>query len=196
LKGQADHVVNIAYELSLSANPPTIQELRRRFGSELRQPDPCAADGCGYDLFVSNRPLAAARLVPYAALRSYFWVKNGVVYENRLEFWTVTKQGPMVLSYVVVKYCEDCNSFEINPWKDSSYWGTTGSVEIGYAASTENKRKAIALNTDCLARARGCTNIAEMFPGLWRQTPDGVISCRLPNTEGVVSKSAQPQSVH
>src|ERR1700722_6581813 len=69
VRRNAERVVRIAYELSLSGRPPTIQELRQRFGSALRQPDPCAPDGCGYDLFVSNRVLAAIRLIQYAEIR-------------------------------------------------------------------------------------------------------------------------------
>ena len=55
----------------------------------------------------------------------------------------------------------------------------TGSVEIGYAASPANKHKAIALNSGCLTRLRGCNNqefvgragIAEL--GLNSQFADG-----------------------
>src|SRR5579863_3507948 len=88
IKRNADSVVRIAYELTLNGHPPTIRELRQRFGSELKQNDPCALDGCDYDLFVSNRVLAAVGLIPYATLRSSFWVKNGVVDASGLEFWS------------------------------------------------------------------------------------------------------------
>ena len=181
VKRNADSVVRIVYELTLNDRPPTIQELRQRFGSSLRQNDPCAPDGCDYDLFVTNRLLAAIRLGPYASLRSSFWVKNGVVDTSSLEFWS--RGGAFY--YVIVHYCEHCDSFEINPWEASSPLGT-GSVEIGYAASAANKRKAIALDTGCLTRLRGCGNIAELVPDLWRQTSATTISCRIPNHEGTV----------
>src|SRR5580658_7232679 len=100
VKRNADSVLRIAYELSLNGRPPTIQELRRRFGSALRQNDLCAPDGCDYDLFVSNRVLAAIGLIPYATLRSSFWVKNGVVDASSLEFWT-----GRAFYYVIVHYC-------------------------------------------------------------------------------------------
>ncbi len=181
VKLSADGVVRIAYELTLKGRPPTIQELRQRFGSALRQNDPCAPDGCDYDLFVSNRVLATIGLISYATLRSSFWVKNGAVDTNRLEFWS--RGG--VFYYIIVHYCEHCDSFEINPWRASSPLGT-GSAEIGYAASAANKRKAIALDTGCLTHMRGCSNIAELVPDLWRQTSATAISCRIPNHEGTV----------
>jgi len=181
IKRNADRVVRIAYELSLNSRPPTIQEIRQRFGSALRQNDPCAPEGCDYDLFVSNRVLAATGLIPYATLRSSFWVKNGVLDASGLEFWSPSG----AFYYLIVHYCEHCDSFEINPWRASSPLGT-GSVEIGYVASAANKRKAIALDTGCLTRLRGCSNIAELVPELWRQTSATTISCRIPNHAGTV----------
>ena len=184
VKRNADSVVRIAYGLTLNSRPPTIQELRQSFGSALRQNDPCAPDGCDYDLFVSNRVLAAIRLIPYAEIRSSFWVKNGVVDASRVEFWTVTDRG-RAFYYNIVNYCHHCNSFTISPSTDSSPLDTAGAVWIGYGASGDNKRKAFALDTGCLARLRGC-NLAELVPGLWRQTSATTISCRIPNHEGTV----------
>jgi hypothetical protein len=88
LKRSADAVVRVAYELSQKGQTPTLQDVRQRFGSALEQPDPCTAYGCGYQIMLYNRVLATVHL-PYAVLRSYFWPRNGVIDENRLEFWTV-----------------------------------------------------------------------------------------------------------
>jgi hypothetical protein len=181
VKRNADSVVRIACELTLNGRPPTIQELRQRFGSALRQNAPCVSDGCDYDLFVSNRVLAAIGLMPYATLRSSFWVRNGVVEASGLEFWS--RGGAFY--YTIVHYCEHCDSFTISPSSDSSPLDTTGAVWIGYAVSAENKRKAIALDTGCLARLRGC-NLAELAPELWRQTSATTISCAIPNHDGAV----------
>jgi hypothetical protein len=48
-----------------------------------------------------------------------------------LELWMITGNGTMRLSYVLVKYCDQCNSLTIHPWEDSSPLRVTGSVEIG-----------------------------------------------------------------
>ena len=188
VKRNADSVVRIAYELTLKERPPTIQELRQRFGRALRQNDPCAPDGCNYDLFVSNRGLAAIGLIPYATLRSSFWVKNGVLDTSGLEFWSPGG----AFYYIIIHYCQHCDSFEINPWEASSPLGT-GSVEIGYTASAANKHKVIAMDTGCLTRLRGCSNIAELVPDLWRQTSATTTSCRIPNHEGTVDTTPNRQ---
>jgi hypothetical protein len=192
LKRSADAIVRVSYELSQKAQTPTLQEIRHRFGSALEQPDPCTAYGCGYQIILYNRVLAAAHL-PYSVLRSYFWATNGVIDDNRLEFWTVGSQGVVALSYVEVKYCDRCDSVSIVPWQGSTQLNTTGSVEIGSDSSANMKRIALALDTGCLTRLGGCTNIAELSPKVWQQTSSRTISCRIPTHEGVIDKlSDQP----
>jgi hypothetical protein len=185
LKRRADHVVDAAYALSLQKRPPALQELRQRFGGALRQPT-CTPYGCDYDVFLSNRVLAAVHLVPYAALRLSFWVENGAAASSSLDFWTTAGERGMVLSHVLVKYCDRCDTFQILPFEDSSYLGTSGSIEIGYRSAANKKRLALSLNTGCLTGLRGCATIPEMFPKLWQLTPAGNISCRIPNREGAV----------
>jgi hypothetical protein len=187
LKRTADDAVKAVYEFSNRQHPPTIQEVRRRFGSALRQPDPCIAEGCGYDLLLSNRILAATHLVPYAALRSYYWTRNGIVDQSGLEFWTTARSGAAILAYVIVKYCEGCDSITINPSEKSSPLGT-GSVEISYRSPAGLKRVALALNTWCLTGLSPCNNIADVFPDLWRITPERTIRCLIPNQYGVVDE--------
>src|ERR1700731_1728917 len=87
LKPRADYLVRTSYELSQRDNPPSVEEVRQRFGSDLKQPSPCMSDGCGYDIVISNRLLAALYLAPYTALRSEFWAKNEVMQSNNLLLW-------------------------------------------------------------------------------------------------------------
>jgi hypothetical protein len=103
-----------------------------------------------------------------------------VVESNSVDFWTVTRKGCCALSYVLVKYCNQCNSFVINPSEVSSPLGTSGSVEIGSQSIAEEKRIALAFNTGCLTSWRGCTNIAEIMPEIWWVTPAHTIGCRKP----------------
>jgi hypothetical protein len=187
LKRSADAVVRVAYELSQKGQTPTLQDVRQRFGSSLEQPDPCTAYGCGYQIMLYNRVLAAVHL-PYTVLRSYFWARNGVIGSNSLEFWTVgSSRGVVALSYVEVKYCDRCNLVMIVPWEDSPL-RVTGSIDIGTASSANMKRIALALDTGCLTRLGGCTNIAELSPKVWQQTSSRTISCRIATHEGIIDK--------
>ena len=187
LRRCADDIVRSAYELSQKRQSPTVEEVRQRFGSALEQPSPCTAGGCGYQVLLSNRVLAALRLTPYSVLRSSFWARDGVIESSLIEFWTHS-QDRWVLFYVQVKYCQHCDSFVVVPWNDTRP-PVTGSVEIGSASTTEMKRVALALNTQCLTRLGGCATIADVSPNIWQRTSSGIIRCRIPNHEGDVEKT-------
>lgn len=191
LRRSAEDVVRASYDLSLQRRPPTVPELRERFGRTLRQPNPCTSEGCEYDIVLSNLWLAELHLLPYTALRSSYWTKNGVVKSNSLDLWMMTPKGTWALSYVLVKYCDQCNSFTINPWEDSSLLGTTGSVEIGSMSPAVEKRTALGFNTECLTSWRGCTNIAEQMPKIWYVTSRRTIGCRIRNREGDSTRRAK-----
>jgi hypothetical protein len=185
LKRSAEELVRASYGFLLQRRPPTVQELRERFGRALRQPNPCTSDGCGYDVLLSNLALAELHLVPYTYLRSSFWAKNGVVESNNLELWMITPRGTWALpegswagADVLIKYCDQCNSFSIYLPEDSPALQRKGSVEIGSMSTSVEKLNTLAFNTNCLTSWRGCTNIADLMPNLWRVTP------RRRNSEG------------
>lgn len=178
LRSSAEELVRASYGLLLQRRPPTVHDLRERFGRALRQPNPCTSDGCGYDVLLSNLALAEFHLVPYTYLRSSFWAKNGVVESNSLELWMITQRGTWTLPQgswagadVLIKYCDQCNSFMIYPSEGSPALQRKGSVEIGSMSTMVGKLDALAFNTDCLTSWRGCTNMADIMPNLRSATP-------------------------
>src|SRR6266851_3387795 len=85
VKGRAETVLRESYELSRGEHAPTLSDLRQRFGTELKQSDPCIASVCKYEIMLSNRALAKLYLSPYTTLSSSFWVRDDLVQENVLE---------------------------------------------------------------------------------------------------------------
>lgn len=180
LKRSADKVVRFSYTLSQRENLPTLDEIRRQFGTQLKQPDPCTASGCQYEVMLSNLVLAGIHLAPYTALRSTFWVKDGLVESNSLIFWTGGGQRRMVVIDVLTKYCDRCDSFTVNPCDGSTESVASGSADIGYRSTAENKRTALTLGTACLTSLRGCDTIADLLPTEWQRTSDSTIQCQVP----------------
>ena len=84
---RARFMLRTAQELSEQETQPTVDQIRQRFGARL-QAEYCGADICSYNVTVSNRVFAALHVVPYTELRSNFWVRNGLVYENLLDYMT------------------------------------------------------------------------------------------------------------
>jgi hypothetical protein len=176
LKHSAEEVVRVSYELSQRESPPTLEDLRQRLGTQLRQSATCTDSGCGYEVTLSNRLLSKLRLAPYTALRSSFWVRDNVLEENVLEVWTVSRRGGMV-AYVDAKYCEECNDFDIVPCAGATASVRSGSVSIGSRSRSVDKKTAFGFNTECLSSLRGCASVAELLPTIWGTTSEGTFQC-------------------
>jgi hypothetical protein len=176
LKHSAEKVVRVSYELSQRESPPTLEDLRRRLGTQLTQFAPCTDSGCGYEVTLSNQLLSKLHLAPYTALKSSFWIRDNVLEENILEVWTASRRGGMV-SYVDAKYCEDCNDFEVVPCVGATASVRSGSVRIGSRSRSLDKQAAFGFNTECFNSLRGCASVAELLPTIWRTTSEGTLQC-------------------
>jgi hypothetical protein len=177
LRSSAEKIFRVSHELSTRNHPPTLGDLRQQFGADLKQPDPCMASGCKYEVMLSNRALARIRLIPYTALSSSFWVKDDVVQENVAELWTVNREGRMIVAYVDAKYCKGRDGFDVIPCEGSIASLASGSVSIGSGSGLEEKRAAFAFNPSCLTTFRGCTTIADLAPALWHGSASGTVQC-------------------
>jgi len=185
LSSRAESMVRIAYELSEQAQPPTLGELRERYGDQLRI-NGCAGADCAYTVTLSNRFLAALQLVPYTELQSHFWLRDGVLSGHMLDYRIVGHRYSVV-THVQTDFCDTCRAFAIDPWTGSSPSTTNGLVEIGIKTPASSRRTVLSLNTRCLTR-RGCVSVADLLPAVWTKTADARIACRIPTDKGWVER--------
>jgi hypothetical protein len=155
LRRNADRIIRSSYELFQQEQRPSLDDVRERFGGKLKQTSPCRDAGCGFEVVLSNRLLARFHLAQFTTLTSTFWVRNGTVDENVVEFWTVRGDGRMILAYTDAKYCKGCNDF-------SSY----NSLNIDLGSQAFRKRGAFGFNANCLLSAKGCTTAADLLPAI------------------------------
>jgi hypothetical protein len=158
VRRNADGIIRSSYELFQQGQRPTLDDIRHRFGHELKQTGPCKDFGCGYEVVVSNRLLARLHLTQLTTLRSSFWVRDGSVDENILEFWTVREDGGIILSYTDAKYCGTCNAF----------WAGGNSVRIDSGSQAPEKRAAFGFNTSCFLSVQRCASATELLPAVRR----------------------------
>ena len=145
LRHSADRIIRSSYELFQQEQRPSLDNVRERFGDELKQTSPCKDFGCGFEVVLSNRLLARFHLAQFTTLKSTFWVRNGTVDENVVEFWTVREDGGMILAYTDAKYCKACNDFSSGK-----------SVNIDLGSQALQKRGAFGFNASCLLSVKGC----------------------------------------
>ena len=153
LRRNADQIIRSSYELFQQEETPSLDNVRERFGDKLKQTSPCKDVGCGFEVVLSNRLLARFHLAHFTTLKSTFWVRNGKVDENIVEFWTVRGDGAMILEYTDAKYCKACNDFS-----------SGNSLNIDLASRAFRKRGAFGFNANCLLSVRGCATAADLHP--------------------------------
>ncbi len=190
VKAAADGVLRTAYELSQQRPNPSVADLRQRFRHRLKQVSSCPPSECAYTVAVSNRILALLRLAPYTEISSRFYVRDGVMLGNMVDYTTVVDHRRSIVTHLQIDLCSDCQTFAIHPWSESSALDTNGLVEIGSQTSAQSIRSVLLLNTACLTSLSGCETIADLLPTVWRRTADGRIACRVANDRGFVEKPA------
>jgi hypothetical protein len=187
LEHRANHLVRVCYEFSERVKPPSLEEIRNAFGSDLQQLGPCSNDGCGYEVNVSNGLLHAFHLVPYTNLRTQFWEQKGVMQSNSVYFYSM----PHSVVDVLVKYCSGCDSPSVFPYKNHSR-SSSGYVEIDMSASAIARSKALGLDTACMTRWGGCASIAQLLPTVWQKAEQDTVNCIIPNHNGTFDR-VQPK---
>jgi hypothetical protein len=185
---QARFMLRTAQEFSEQETQPTVDEIRQRFGARL-QVDYCGADSCSYKVTVSNQIVAALHLVPYTELQSNFWVRNGLVYENLLDYMTTVRDRKNVTAHAAVQFEKGC-VFSLDPWEDSSPTNSNGLADIAPDCPSAEKQVVLDLNIACLTKLGGCGTIADLIPTMWKHNADGTIRCRIPSCEGFVHPPA------
>jgi len=190
LHKHADSVLQNVYELSQQRPAPVLADVQQRFGRELKQLDGCSDSKCTYTVLLSNRALAAARIAPYAEIKSYFRVERGLVVGTMIDYTATVGRRDSVVSHVQIDFCEGCQMFALHPWDNSSPLHTNGLVEIGSDAPAQNIRTVLSLNTRCMTMFGGCETVADLLPTVWQRTANKEIACRIQNDRGFVVRPA------
>jgi hypothetical protein len=186
LRNRAESLVRSAHELSnYKSGPLTSAVLKKQYGSSLKTLQDCTPSFCGYEVVVTNRVLALLRLVPYTELKSQFWLRNGVVYENMLDYMTTVHRRYNVVAHASIGFDEG-GYFAVHPWGASAPLDSNGLAHISAVLSNSKKQTVLALDTGCLTRIGGCTTIAELLPSVWQRAPNDQIKCVVSNHEGWV----------
>jgi hypothetical protein len=185
LRKRGESMVRSAYELSNYNGPLTSTVLKKQYGRSLKTLPECTPSLCAYEVVIKNRVLALLHLVPYTELRSQFWLRNGVVYENMLDYMTTVDRRYNVVAHAGIGFNED-PYFAVHPWGASAPLDTNGLAHISSVLPNVKKQTVLALDTSCLTRIGGCTTIAELLPSVWQRTPNDQIKCVVSNHEGWV----------
>jgi hypothetical protein len=185
LQWKAESLIrNVSTLYQSPGKAPAISTVQALYKGELTQKG-CTPDYCVYEVVVSNRILAALHWAPYTELRSEFWVQNGVVVTNALDYTSSANQLHSIVSHVYIQDGEG-PEFDLDPWEESTPIDTNGIVGVRPESLRAHEQTVLGFDTRCLTSHRGCTTVAELLPTVWEMRKVGGIRCRLKNHEGWV----------
>lgn len=186
LTRRADALVRVSSDFANRARKPlSITDVQQQFGTKLRQKEGCTTSYCSYEVVLSNYVLAALHFAPYRELRSGFWVRDGIVIFNTLDFMTTDNQHRNVVAHADIEFDNECYFF-LDPWGNAAPVETNGLATLSADCASAEKTSVLGLNTACLTEFHGCNTIADLLPTVWTRTDDNRIMCRIPNKKGVV----------
>lgn len=159
----------------------------------------CDRDLCQYRFVFKNRVLS----IPHLAKRAEIEVIVSIFHEQLDEVMVaitsnVFKENSPVLN-IAEAFCKGrtdipCTDFAINPHGRDVQPTWNGDIFIGQLASDDQKRAAWAFNFDCLVAYKGCRDISELNPVVWKLTSRHTVSSRLRSTADSIAEATQPLS--
>jgi len=156
----------------------------------------CDREFCQYQFVFTNRLLSTFHLATPSEIEVFV-----SVYQKRLEHVdvdltsdTLKENRPVVhVQEDFCKYRTDirCEHFAINPHGRDATQTWNGNLLFGQLVKEDQERAAWALNVDCLKALRGCQDISELNPAIWKRTSSNKVSGRMRSTADSIAEGAQ-----
>jgi hypothetical protein len=159
----------------------------------------CDRDACQFRFVFDNRVLSIPRLAKQAEIEvivSFFHERLDAVMAS-LTSNVFQENSPVV--HVAESFCKDrtdisCKEFAINPHGRNVEPAWNGNIFIDQLASQNQKQAGWAFNFDCLMSYKGCHDISEINPLIWKRTSPNRVSTRVRSTADSMAEAAQPLS--
>jgi hypothetical protein len=174
----------------------TAVALMRKYRNRLVDSN-CQSDLCQYQFLFTNKAISIFRVVPKAEIRAYVTMNRGALSVVDLDYTSdvFKAQSPIVgvqEDFCVARGFPSCNYFYVDPHGSNVLKTWNGNVMFGQMATLKQRRAAWALNPDCFTAWRGCTNISQLLPTIWKLTSPVAVSSRMRSMADSIADAAQP----
>ncbi len=160
----------------------TFSSFRKQHGESLRQQPGCASAYCAWEIRVSSVPRPLQRGLPYTDLSAVFLGRGGKADGVLIEYTTRRVEGVSPIVHIQIDPCtKTCErSFYLHPHGESAeLWN--GIIEINPQATSKERQAAFALDLSCFTKIRGCDDIAQMLPSVWKHIDTRTLLSRVPS---------------
>jgi hypothetical protein len=157
----------------------------------------CESDQCQYQLLFTNGALSRLHLAPEAEIRAYVTLRGSTLAIISVEYTSSVFKTNSPIVGIQEDFCKvgrtpPCDYFYLDPHGLNVAKTWNGSVEFGQMATTVQKQTSWAMNPNCFIALRGCKNISELLPNIWKLTAPGAVSSRLRSMADSIADASQP----
>jgi hypothetical protein len=183
--------------LDTAANPTTASlSFIRRYSRRMTEKN-CHSDSCQYRFDFTNRVMSAFHLAPRADIRVYVTLYQGSLSFALVEYTSAVFKANSPIVWIQEDFCANaatspCNYFYLDPHGHNVSETWHGNVQFAQLATPEQKRAALALNLGCVIAVRGCRDISQLLPTIWKRTGPGTVSSRMRSMADSIAETSQP----
>ena len=157
----------------------------------------CESDLCQYQLLLTNGALSRLHLVPEAEIRAYVTLRHSALAFIRVDYTSSVFKANSPIVGIQEDFCKvrgipPCDYFYLNPHGLNVAETWNGDVTFGQMATTVQKQASWAMNSNCFVALKGCKNISELLPRIWKLTSPGAVSSRMRSMADSIADAAQP----
>jgi hypothetical protein len=196
---QARMLIDKIRNVDTAADPTAASGSLMRLYSDRLVSQICERELCQYQFLFTNGVSSNLHVVPRAEIRMYVSIYAGNLSDINVQYTSAVFTADSPIVSVQEDFCGNrtdisCEHFAVNPHGRDVDQTWNGSVEFGQKATREQKRAAWALNLHCVAALRGCKDISQLLPTVWKLTGPGTVSSRMRSTADSIAEASQPLS--
>jgi hypothetical protein len=167
--------------------------LQKKYGNRFAG-EKCAADVCFDRIVLDNRFLSFFHLVPKSEIRTGFTLDHGLLEMYFMEYTSeISKENsPIVNFQEMFRVYDSLDYFFITPHGRDSAETWNGMVDFARISTPKQKEAALGLNLACMTAFRGCKDISELLPTIWKTTSPGTVSSRMRSMADSIADDSQP----
>jgi hypothetical protein len=194
---QARTVIEKIRNVDTAADPTAASRSLMRLYSDRLVSQNCEREFCQYQFLFTNGVISKLRIAPRAEIRMYVSIYAGNLSDINVQYTSAVFKADSPIVSVQEDFCGNrrdisCEHFAINPHGRDVGQTWNGDVEFGQKATREQKRAAWALNLHCVAALRGCKDISQLLPTVWKLTGPGTVSSRMRSTADSIAEALEP----
>jgi hypothetical protein len=157
----------------------------------------CEADYCANRFLFTNRALSTFHFAPRSEIEVTFEQEGDSVRDVYIVYTSAVFQENSPVVYVSETFCTErapsfCDYFALNPHGRNVSQTWNGDVSFSQRVKPEIRKAGWGLNLGCFTALRGCKDVSELLPTLWKVTSPGTVSSRVRSDADSIAEAAQP----